>query len=121
MDILQVNKWIEDFKNLWINHKIAEVVEMFNEVEEYFEGPFSAPVSSKDDVTSLWLDIEFQDIEKLDIDVIAIDGNKCVLHWYFKYKDTRNSEIYEMDGVYEIHFNNNCKCQYFKQWWVMAY
>ena len=115
-----VNNWIKSFVTAWKNHSNAEILKMFDEVENYYEGPFSPSVSSREDIEKLWADVEFQNIEALEVNLIALDGDHSAMHWYLKYTDVRDRTCYEMDGTYEVHFNQNGKCKYFKQWWVMA-
>ena len=114
-----VNKWINDFVNAWKQHDIDAVLDMFDGVQNYYEGPFSDPVSTRKDVELLWIDIKYQEISSLEVDLIAIEEGTCAMHWYLKYRDVRDGIIYEMDGTYEVRFDNNGRCIYFKQWWVI--
>ena len=113
--------WMNALKNEWKSHNLEGVINLFSNVEEYFEGPFSTPVSSQEDVMKLWVDTDYQDIDVLDINLIAFEEGRCAMQWHLKYKDKRDSIVYEMDGTYEVHFNDEGQCKYFKQWWVMAY
>ena len=113
--------WMKDLKSAWEQHDISKILLLFEDTNEYFEGPFSKPVSTAEEIEGLWEEIEFQRIEKLDIDLIALEEGNSAMHWYLKYVDTRDEQLYEMDGAYEVHFNEKGKCTYFKQWWVMAY
>jgi hypothetical protein len=114
-----INEWIGDFVLLWKNHNIEAILDLFDEIEQYYEGPFSEAVSSREDIKKLWVDIVYQDVEDLEVDLIALDTSITVMHWYLKYKDTRDSVLYEMDGIYQVAFNELGKCKYFKQWWVI--
>ncbi len=117
----KVIEWMVKLKLDWESHNIDGVVCLFDKIDENFEGPFSAPVSSREDIKNLWEETKYQSIEKLDIDLISFEDGKCAMHWYLKYQDTRDDNVYEMDGTYEVHFNLAGECKYFKQWWVMAY
>lgn len=115
----QLSIWTERFVSLWKNHDVESILDMFDETEQYYEGPFSEAVSSREDIKKLWVDIVYQDIIDLSVDVIAMEGSVVVMHWYLKYKDTREFSVYEMDGTYQVAFNDKGKCSYFKQWWVV--
>lgn len=114
-------EWSKRLRDEWINHNLNGILNLFEKVAEYYEGPFSSPVSSKDDINALWEETKFQNIENLEIDLIAFEKGKSAMHWYLKYIDTRDGNTYEMDGTYEVHFNEDGLCIYFKQWWVMSY
>lgn len=121
MNKLSAMKWMNELKIHWENHNIDGVLELFKDVKAYYEGPFSKPVFSKKDINELWKEIDYQIIEALDMDLIAFEDGKCAIHWYLKYTDNRNDSIAEMDGVYEVHFDEKGSCVLFKQWWVMVY
>lgn len=113
--------WMNDLKTHWENHNTNAILDLFKYVKEYFEGPFSNPVFCKEDIFDLWKEIDYQIIDNLDMDLFAYEEGNCAIHWYLKYKDNRDGNMYEMDGVYEVHFNEEGNCIFFKQWWVMAY
>ena len=54
--------------------------------------------------------IKDEDIESIDIKLLAIDGDTVIAEWTLK----QNSQEY--DGIYEIKFNYNLECIYFKSW-----
>lgn len=114
-----LNVWINEFVTRWKNKDIDSVIKLFSNICLYYETPFSNVVSKVDDIKNLWLDIIFQDDIVLDIDVLMEDNNNAILHWYLKYKDARDLNIYEMDGIYQIELDNEGHCTFFKQWWVM--
>lgn len=113
--------WMNRLKTEWIKHNINGVLDLFSSVEEYYEGPFSPPVNSREDVYKLWEETTYQDIEVLTIDLIAYEEGKCAMRWHLKYTDERDKNTLEMDGTYEVRFNDAGNCIYFVQWWVMAY
>lgn len=119
MDRQEVLNWIDLFVSAWKKCDFIAIGELFSDVEEYWESPFVDPVSGKDNIKKLWDDIVFQKEIDLNINIIAIESSNVSLHWYLKYKDSRDDTIYEMDGTYFLVFNDNKKCIYFKQWWVM--
>ena len=60
-----------------------------------------------------WQHIKDEDIESIDIKLLAIDGDTVIAEWTLK----QNSQEY--DGIYEIKFNYNLECIYFKSWEMM--
>lgn len=116
---INLNEWINTFVDAWIGIDIQRIKELFSECEAYYESPFCKAVSGESEIEELWLDTVHQKNIELLVDVIAQQDSKATLHWYLKYKDDRDNNVYEMDGVYEVAFNANGKCCFFKQWWVM--
>lgn len=58
----------------------------------------------------LWKHIKNQNIENIEFKILAIDKNVLIVEWIFE----RN--IIAFDGIYEIKFNDNMECIYFKSW-----
>ncbi len=54
--------------------------------------------------------IKNQNIENIEFKILAIDKNVLIVEWIFE----RN--IIAFDGIYEIKFNDNMECIYFKSW-----
>ena len=51
-----------------------------------------------------------ENIKDIKIDLLAIDNNIVIAHWYLE----QNDDIF--DGIYEIKFNKKLECIYFKSW-----
>lgn len=114
-----LNNWINRFVKTWEKKDIETIKELFSRTDEYYETPFSVAVSTPEEIEKLWLDIIYQDEMILKVDIITEAGTNAALHWYLKYKDSRDMNTYEMDGVYQVVFDSEGYCRYFKQWWVM--
>ena len=54
--------------------------------------------------------IKNQNIENIEFKILAIYKNVLIVEWIFE----RN--IIAFDGIYEIKFNDNMECIYFKSW-----
>ena len=57
-----------------------------------------------------WQHIKNENIKKIEIKLLAIDGHTVIAEWILKQNDN------EFDGIYEIKFNANLECVYFKSW-----
>lgn len=119
MNRQQVEIWIDTFKNAWVSKNIELILDIFSETEEYCESPFTEPFTKIWEIEKCWLEINYQNNMVLDINILAIESENVILHWYFSYQDSRDNTTYTMDGVYQLKFNSKSKCCYFKQWWVL--
>lgn len=52
--------------------------------------------------------VKNENIQKIKINLLAVDENTIITEWILK----QNNKDY--DGIYEIKFNNNLECIYFK-------
>ena len=93
MNVEFVNDWLNKLKEYWFNKDIDRAVALFNKTTFYQETPFMKPYTT---------------IE--EIKLLAIDGYTVIAEWILKQNDE------EFDGIYEIKFNANLECVYFKSW-----
>lgn len=112
-------EWCQKLTEGWKNIDFDLILNIFSDIEMYYEDPFTQPGTTKEDVKGFWEDIIYQDIKQLSIYPIAIEGNIVVARWYLDYIDTRTKENFIMDGIYQMEFNACKKCVKFIQWWVM--
>lgn len=68
------------------------------------------PYTTFYEIKEEWQHIKNENIQKIEISILAIDGYTLIAHWTLK----QNDEYY--DGIYEIKFNENSECVYFKSW-----
>ena len=110
MDRNFVEKWLYDLKNYQFKKDILGATSLFKKTEFYQETPFLIPFRTFEEIEKEWQHIQKEDIKKIDFQILAIDGCKVIVEWYLE----QNDDIF--DGVYEIKFNNNLNCIYFKSW-----
>lgn len=68
------------------------------------------PYSTFDEIKQEWQHIKEQDIKNIEFKILAIDNNVLIVEWIFK------TNTVTFNGVYEIKFNQNLDCIYFKSW-----
>ena len=85
-------------------------LESLNLLHFYQETPFMKPYTTIEEINQEWQHIKNENIEKIEIKLLAIDGYTVIAEWILKQNDE------EFDGIYEIKFNANLECVYFKSW-----
>ena len=103
-------KWLNKLKDYWINKDIDSAVSLFTKTTFYQETPFMKPYTTIQEINQEWQHIKDEDIESINIKLLAIDGYTVIAEWILKQNDD------EFDGIYEIKFNANLECVYFKSW-----
>lgn len=103
-------KWLNKLKDYWINKDIEGAVSLFTKTAFYQETPFMKPYTTIEEINQEWQHIKNENIEKIEIKLLAIDGYTVIAEWILKQNDE------EFDGIYEIKFNANLECVYFKSW-----
>lgn len=103
-------KWLNKLKEYWFNKNIENAVSLFNKTEFYQETPFIIPYTTIDEIREEWQHIKNENIQKIEFKILAIDNFTLIVEWTLKQNDIN------YDGIYEIKFNNNLECIYFKSW-----
>ena len=104
------NEWLNKLKDFWANKDIAGATSLFIKTEYYQETPFMKPYTTFEEIQKEWQHIENQDINKIEFTILAIDNNTMIVEWFFE------RDITVFDGIYQIKFNDDLECIYFKSW-----
>ena len=102
--------WLNKLKANWFNKDIEKAISLFNKTTYYQETPFMKPYTTIEEIREEQQHVRNEDIHKIEINLLAIDKNIIIANWYLE----QNNDIY--DGIYEIRFNDNYECIYFKSW-----
>ena len=103
-------QWLDNLRNFWWNKDIENAANLFKQTIYYQETPFMIPYTTFDEISQEWQHIKTQNIKNIEFKILAIDNNILIVEWLFE-KDTTT-----FNGIYEIKFNNNLECIYFKSW-----
>jgi hypothetical protein len=104
-------QWLNGLKQIWLDKNLNGLQKYFGKIERYYENPFKIG-RSFGEVLGFWEEIKNQEIIKLEMNGVAIDGNVGIAHWFFSDKSG------EYDGIYQVTYNDNLECIEFKQWCV---
>lgn len=108
-----LEEWLKKLKAIWENKDIDSILELFKNTKYYYESPFEENIDNIEDIKILWKDIYLQENIKVDFHILAIQENTAIVEWKLC---TSNQKYCE--GVYEIKFNQELECTYFKQWFM---
>ena len=102
--------WICKLKKYWLEKNIDGVCSLFTNTKFYQETPFIKPFLTIEEIKKEWQHVKNEQIHKIEIKILAIDGNTVIVNWYLE----QNNDVY--DGIYQIVFNDKNECIYFKSW-----
>ena len=102
--------WLNKLKEYWFNKDIENVTNLFKNTTFYQETPFMNPFTTFEKISEEWQSVRDVDVQKIDFILLAVEGYIAIINWKLR----QNDENY--DGIYEIKFNDNLDCFYFKSW-----
>lgn len=103
-------EWLYKLKKFWFNKDIESAVSLFTKTTFYQETPFINPYTTLEEIREEWQHIKNENIQNIELKVLAIDNLTLIVQWILKQNDKN------YDGIYEIKFNDNLECVYFKSW-----
>ena len=103
-------EWLKNLKSYWWNKDIKSATSLFKETTYYQETPFMKPFTTFEEIVQEWQHIKDQDIRNIEFKVLAMDNKVLIVEWIFE------RDITTFNGIYEIKFNDNLDCIYFKSW-----
>ena len=103
-------QWLSKLKEHWFNKDIESAVSLFTKTIFYQETPFMKPYTTIEEINQEWQHIKNENIQNIEIKVLAIDNFTIIAQWTLKQNDI------DYDGIYEIKFNEDLECIYFKSW-----
>lgn len=110
MDRKYIEDWLDILKKFWLNKDSNKAASLFTNTSFYQETPFLKPYTKYEEIAKEWENIDNQDIKKLEFKILAIEDKTVIVNWIFQ------RDVTEFDGIYEIKFNDNNECIYFKSW-----
>lgn len=103
-------EWLNRLKEYWLNKDIEKAVSLFNKTTFYQETPFMNPYTTIEEINLEWQHVKDENVQDIEIKLLAIDNNTIIAEWLLR----QNDRYY--DGIYEIKFNSDLECVYFKSW-----
>jgi len=105
--------WLNKLKEYWFNKDIESAVSLFTKTTFYQETPFMKPYTTLDEIREEWQHVKNENIQSIELKILAIDDYILIAQWVLKQNNN------DFDGIYEIKFNENLECVYFKSWEMM--
>lgn len=105
-----VKCWLNKLKDYWFNKDIDNAVSLFKKTTFYQETPYMKPYTTLDEINKEWQHVKNENIQNIEIKLLAIDGYKVIAEWILKQNDINYA------GIYEIKFNERLECVCFKSW-----
>lgn len=106
--------WIYKLKKYWLEKNIDGACSLFINTTFYQETPFMKPFLTIEEIKKEWQHVKNEKIHNVEINILAIDGNTVIANWYLE----QNNDVY--DGIYQIIFNDENECIYFKSWEMLT-
>lgn len=110
MDRKFAEQWLNNLKEAWWNKDIEKATSLFTKITFYQETPFMKTYTTFEEIKQEWQHIKNQNIKNIEFKILAIDKNVLIVEWLFE------EDMTAYDGIYEIKFNDNLECIYFKSW-----
>ena len=109
--------WTKEFMESWKKLDWKRTLQLLSKNVEYYENPIDRPCNNFDEVANLWSVVtdNQKDIE-YKFQIISFNDEFCIVNWQMTRIMTKGNVKQEIDGIFQISLDNECKCTFFKQW-----
>ena len=109
--------WTKEFMDSWKELDWKRTLETLSKDVEYYENPIDRPCQDFNEVINLW-NVVADNQKDIDykFEIVIFNENTCIINWQMTRTMTKTNTKQEIDGIFQISLNKDCKCTYFKQW-----
>ena len=80
-------EWLNKLKKYWFDKDIEKAVSLFAKTTFYQETPFMRPYTIIEEINEEWQHIKNENIQTIEIKVLAIENEVIIVEWYLKQND----------------------------------
>lgn len=113
----QLREWLDTYKRAWVTKDTPLMLSLFTKDASYIENVWTPPTTGVDDIRAYmeWGFASQNDI-KMEYRIIATGEDVGVAHWSASFVWAGAGVRCELDGIFEIHFAPDGKCDRFQEW-----
>jgi hypothetical protein len=118
MTVKDFDGWLSRYKSAWETRDPQVAAKLFTEDARYYETPFSAPFSGRENIYRYWSDVPLKQ-ENIDFTyhILAVIGASGIAHWQARFNRLPSCEPVALDGVLQATFVDPGLCRIFRGWW----
>lgn len=118
MDRDQLSTWLDAYGRAWEEQDPGAAVGLFTEDAEYHETPFQRHMRGREEIRGYWnTGSERQRDVRFRHDVLALEGDRAIVHWWAWYVATASEEPTRLDGIFLLRFEEGGLCSSLREWW----
>lgn len=110
---MNIEKWVEEFKQGWKSKDIDSVLDLFTDDVEYYETPFEK-LEDKEELREEWKSVRDQEDIRIETEIFSRDQDKFTVKWGLSYREKGEENC--LKGIYLIKLNSQNKCCEFWQY-----
>ncbi|OGG36611.1 hypothetical protein A3J20_00560 [Candidatus Gottesmanbacteria bacterium RIFCSPLOWO2_02_FULL_42_29] len=111
--------WINKMGQAWVERNPNAILTLFADKFQYFESPFTKPLSDKKTLLALWQEVPASQKDvSFEFEIISETQFRYIAHWKSSFTRIPTGKKAFLDGIFLINLNNQGLCTLFKQWWV---
>jgi uncharacterized protein (TIGR02246 family) len=120
MDDEGFSAWLTAYFDAWRSNDPRDVEALFTEDAVYYVSPFKEPRRGRDAIVAAWVDDPSDQSEvQSRFEVLAVDGNVGIAHWWVSALYRVPPKRHETDGILLITFDEQGRCTDHREWFDM--
>ena len=121
MNEVQLDTWLEGYRQAWETRDPGAAAVLFSEDVEYYETPFVEPARGRNGVYGYWKNaVENQSDVSFAHEIVSLSGSRAVVRWRASFKRASSGVTTRLDGVFLLEFDDQGRCRRLREWWHMT-
>jgi len=120
MNIGLLDAWITGMKKAWETRDPQAAADLCSDKGfEYYENPFQEPLTTKEEVKKVWVEVPKDQSEiEFNYNIMATTKRGGVAHWWVTFYSKAAKKKINLDGVFAVKLDSRGLCTEFRQWWM---
>jgi len=112
-------QWLKRYGDAWVVGDPDTAVELFSPTAAYYETPFDAPMVGAAAIRQYWTDgaKNAQTHVRFAATTVSFSGRTGYARWHATLERVPSGVAVELDGVLSATFDDNLRCDEFREWW----
>ncbi len=118
MNYTQFQSWLEAYGRAWKTRDPNAVASLFTDDATYHENPFSQPMRGRAAIREYWTRATGNHSNvRFGYEILVVTEDLGVAKWYAEFLRTPPGIHVQLDGVFVISLDANCRCASLREWW----
>lgn len=111
-------EWLEKYKEAWESASPSAAAELFAKDAKYYETPFDEPSTGRENIIEYWNAVPEDQLDvKFGYEIICVYKDVGYCKWNTLFVRKASGGKVELDGIFEVTFDESGRGIIFREWW----
>jgi hypothetical protein len=117
LDHEALDAWLNAYFAAWRSNQSDDVMALFAPNSAYYYGPFRERAVGRERIVENWISNGPPTSVEHSHEVLAVEGNLGVAHWWVRETRRPGDVPLELDGILVLRFDDSGRCLEHREWY----